>query len=64
MSKPDLVSKKVAISVQFDVVMIELICGDEYAAQVLYDDLVERMQSGEGVTLSAKPAAATSGAAS
>jgi hypothetical protein len=46
------ISQKVAISVQFDMVTIELICGDAYAAQVLYDDLIDRLRCGEGITLS------------
>lgn len=57
---PDLVAKKVAIGVLFDTVTIELICGDDYAAQVLYCDIVERMQSGQGITLSAQPKALSS----
>jgi hypothetical protein len=44
--------KKLALSVLFDTVAIEIICGDDYEAQVLYDDLVERMQKGEGITVS------------
>ena len=51
----DLVGKKVAISIKFDVVSIEIICGDEYFAEVLYDDLIERMRSGEGISLGVKP---------
>lgn len=47
----DLVSKQVAVSVLFDTVKIELICGDDYAAQVLYDDLVDRLRRSEGITL-------------
>jgi hypothetical protein len=47
----DEVGKKVAISVLFDVVSIEVICGDDYLAQVLYDDLVDRLQKGEGFSL-------------
>ena len=51
---------KIAVSVIFDVVHIELICGDQYVAQVLLDDLVDRLKSGEGITLSLeqKPAKA------
>jgi hypothetical protein len=55
MSTKDLVGKKLAISVMFDVVGVEIHCGDEYEAQVLYDDLIERMRSGEGFSLGAKP---------
>jgi hypothetical protein len=46
------VGRKVAVSVRFDTVMLEVICGDEYEAQVLYDDLVDRLKSGEGISLS------------
>ena len=58
MSK-DLVGKKTVIGVRFDIVSIEIHCGDEYEAQVLYDDLIERSRSGEGFSLgvlSKKPA--------
>lgn len=47
----DTVGKQVAISVMFDIVKIEIICGDDYTAQVLYDDLVERLGAGQGITL-------------
>lgn len=50
--RPQPVARKVAISVLFNVVRIELICGDDYAAQVLYDDLTERLQAGDGISLS------------
>lgn len=43
---------KVALSVMCDVVHVELLCGDQYAAQVLYDDMVARLKDGEGLTLS------------
>lgn len=49
--KSILVGKKVAISVLFDTVTIEIITGDDYEAQVLYDDITERLQKGEGITL-------------
>ena len=53
-----ILNKKLAVSVLFDVVKIEVICGDDYEAQVLYDDLIERLQAGEGISLSVerKPA--------
>jgi hypothetical protein len=35
----------------FDIVKIEVICGDNYEAQVLYDDICDRMKAGEGITL-------------
>lgn len=47
----DTVGKKMAVSVLFDTVTVEIICGDDYLAQVLYDDIVERMQSGQGISL-------------
>ena len=47
----DLVGQKIAVSVVFDTVKIEIICGDDYAAQVLYDDLVDRLQNGQGIKL-------------
>lgn len=48
----DKVGKKVAVSVLFDTVTIEIICGDDYMAQVLYDDLLDRLRRGEGITVS------------
>ena len=42
---------KVAVSVRFDTVSIELICGDPYDAQTLYDEVIERLRCGEGLTL-------------
>ena len=50
-----IVGKKVLISVMFDVVSIQISCDDEYMAQVLYDDLVDRMKSGDGVAIRCKP---------
>ena len=44
--------QKLGLSVVFDVVKVEFICGDTYAAQVLYDDLLDRLQDGEGLTIS------------
>ncbi len=48
----DPVGKKVAVSVLFDTVTVAIICGDDYLAQVLYDDLIDRLRSGQGITLS------------
>jgi hypothetical protein len=45
------VGKKVAVSVRFDTVVVEVICGDCYLAQVLFDDITERLQKGEGISL-------------
>jgi hypothetical protein len=58
--KPERVGKKIAVSVLFDVVTVEIICGDAYEAQVLFDDLIQRLQSGEGITLSVKQPVAES----
>lgn len=43
----ELPDKKIAVSVMFDVVKIEIICGDIYLAQVMYDDIIERLQRGD-----------------
>ena len=44
-------NKKLAVSVLFDVVTLEIICGDDYEAQVLFDDLIDRLRKGEGIML-------------
>lgn len=54
-NRPDLIARQVVIGVMFDTVTIELHCGDEYAAQVLHDDLCQRIASGEGISLRATP---------
>jgi hypothetical protein len=38
--------KKIQLSVQFDVVSVSIHCADEYTAQVLFDDMVERCNDG------------------
>lgn len=43
---------KIAVSVMLDVVRVDFICGDEYAAQVLHDDLIDRLRCGQGITIS------------
>ncbi len=43
---------KVAITVLFDVVRIELHFGDEYLAQVAHEDIVDRIRAGEGIHIS------------
>ncbi|ANW00651.1 hypothetical protein [Bradyrhizobium icense] len=50
--KADLVAKRVVIEVAFDMVTIQLHCGDEYAAQVLHEDICDRLRSGKPVSLS------------
>jgi hypothetical protein len=51
---------KTEVEVIFDVVSIKIHCGDDYTAQVVYDDLIERMQSGEGFLLKMEPSRAKS----
>ncbi|HVR57586.1 MAG TPA: hypothetical protein VMT72_12250 [Pseudolabrys sp.] len=48
----DLTGKRINISVLFDQVRIEINCGDDYEAQVLYDDLTETVQAGGSFALS------------
>lgn len=45
--------KRVRLTCLFDVVTIELHCGDEYEARVLIDDLVARLDRGEKITVAA-----------
>ena len=45
-------NRKVTLSVLLDIVRIEIRCSDNYEAQVLYDDLMERMKSGEEFAIS------------
>jgi hypothetical protein len=45
-------NRKLAVSVMFSTVKLELDCGDSYEAQVLYDDILDRLKAGEGLTLS------------
>ena len=45
---------RVAVSVLFDTVSIELHCGDAYEAQSLYDEIIERLRLGECLTLGLK----------
>ena len=52
MSETLLKFKKLGVSVLFDVVKIEIICGDDYEAQVTYDDILDRLRRGEGLKLS------------
>lgn len=49
---PVVVGKQIAISVGLGTVTIEVICNDDYMANVLYEDIVERLKAGEGVILS------------
>lgn len=51
MAKPNVVAQKVAIGVEANTVTVNLICSDNYAAQVLYDDLTERLSAGNGLKI-------------
>lgn len=42
---------KLEVDVLFDTVSIKISCGDDYAAQVVFDDIVDRLRRGEGLTL-------------
>jgi hypothetical protein len=45
------IGKKVEVAVIFDSVQITIHCGDDYEAQVLYDDIVERLAAGESLSI-------------
>lgn len=47
----DLAGKRINISVLFDTVRIDIACGDDYAAQVAYDDIVDTVQAGGSFTI-------------
>jgi hypothetical protein len=49
-----LVAPQIAISHEKSTVLIELICADSYGALVLYDDILSRMNSPAGFSLSVK----------
>lgn len=46
----------ISVSVIFSAVRIEIWCRGEYEAQVLFDDLVSRLQSGQEITIEPTPA--------
>lgn len=48
------VENNTQVSVLFDTVNIKIVCGDDYEAQVLFDDIVERINSGQGVCITVK----------
>jgi hypothetical protein len=50
--RPDLVARRVVVEVIFDMVTIQLHCGDEYAARILHEDICDRLKAGEKVALS------------
>ena len=49
----ELISRQInyAVSVHSDVVTIKVTMGDEYEARVFFDDISDRVKSGEHVTL-------------
>ena len=49
------IGKKMVISVLFDTVSVKLICCDDYEAQVVYDDISQRLLSGEEITFGIDP---------
>lgn len=54
--------KSVAVSIEDgNTVVIELICGDEYAAVLLYEDVLSRMASERGMMLRLKAGAVVEG---
>lgn len=48
-------NRQIVVKVLFDVVTIELHCGDSYAAQVAFDDLADRIGKREMVTITLGP---------
>jgi hypothetical protein len=44
-------TNKIQLSVLFNTVRIELVCAGDYDAQVLFDDLIERLKSGERLSI-------------
>ena len=51
MAELTLTKGSVEVSVLFDMVQIQIHCGDEYVAQSAYDELVELLKIGKGLTL-------------
>lgn len=47
----DLSGKHIDVSVLFDVVRIEIHCGDEYEAQVAFDDVADTLKAGGEITI-------------
>lgn len=41
----------IAITVLWDTVKIEITCSSDYEAQVLFDDLVERFETGQTISI-------------
>lgn len=47
----DRIGNSILLGVMFDTVEIKIVCDSDYGAQVLYDDLVDRLQAGQGIIL-------------
>lgn len=51
MSDSQLIGKMVEISVMFDVVSINVHCNSDYEAQIFFDDITERLNKGDHITI-------------
>ena len=51
MTENIIAGKRIAVRIKFDVVAIEILCGDEYFATVLFDDIIERLQAGDAILI-------------
>lgn len=47
--------QKIEVNVLFDTVRIAIVCDDPYTAQVLFDDLVQRLKAGESIAFTGNP---------
>lgn len=54
MSEEILTKGKLTMAVAFDVVRIEVHCGDGYEAQTLFDELAGRLAQGQSITIGTK----------
>ena len=52
----DLSNKKIAVSLLGDVVGFCVMCGDRYEAQIFYDDIIDRLNSGQDISLTVRGA--------
>ena len=48
-------ASKTNLKVLFDTVSIEIVCADDYEAQVLFDDICDRLKAGEIFSMRMKP---------
>lgn len=51
MSDSPLIGKTVEISVMLDVISINVHCNSDYEAQVFFDDITERLDKGDHITI-------------